>query len=96
MSLLTRLTVPLEGEEKIPSHQFVAVIKEFERGAPGVNANSIAAAFNLSASEKSALIAWYSSQFATGAVSRELLHDALLLGESELYTISQVESRLGL
>jgi len=104
MSLLTRLVDPQEGEQKIPIHQFMAATAEFVRGAPGVNADSIAAAFNLSASEKSALTTWYINHVQTKNVNREEIHDVLLLGESikldasgeHMYSMQQVMNRLGL
>ena len=96
VSLLSRLIDPQEGEEKISIHQFMAAITEYDRGAPGVTPNSIQAAFNLSAAEKQQLIDWYTDQWATGNVDRDLTHDALLLGEGKQYTFAQVMARLGL
>jgi hypothetical protein len=98
MSLLTRLIDPDEqaGEEKIPIHQFTAAIAEYARGAPGVTVAALVAAFDLSASEEAALVAWYTAEIATGNLSRELVHDALLLGEGGQYTINQVKTRLNL
>lgn len=103
MSLLTRLVDPQEGEQKIPVHQFMAGIAEFARGAPGVTANSLAQAFNLDAGELAALTAWYTSEILTGNLSREEVHDALLLGEADrldgggkMYPLQAVMNRLNL
>lgn len=98
MSLLTRLTVPLEGEEKIPAHQFVAAIYEFKRGAPGVNAARIQQEFNLSAQELAELTAWYTANIApsTPPIPRDLLHDILLLVEKGHYSVDQARVRLNI
>jgi hypothetical protein len=96
MSLLSRLVDPQEGEDRIPVHSFMAAVAEFKRGAPGVNAASIAASFNLSAGETTALTTWYTTFVATDLVSRELVHDVLMLGADGKYTVAQVQNRLGL
>lgn len=98
MSLLTRLIDPDEeaGEEKIPVHQFMAAITEYARGAPGVTVSAIVTAFNLSPAEEAALTAWYIAEIQTGNLSREVVHDALLLGEGKQYTLNQVKNRLNL
>lgn len=96
MSLLTRLTVPLEGEEKIAVHQFTAAISEFKDGH--VTANQVFNFFNMTASEQSALTAWYTANIQNGVLEIEEVHRVLLLGEGEppAYSANTVKSRLNL
>lgn len=94
MSLLTRLVAPLPGEIKLPVHQFMAACAELRRGAPGVTQNSIATTFNLSASEQTQL-ANFASQMGSNTITRELVHDVLLLGEAGIYTVQNCANRLG-
>lgn len=98
VSLLTRLIDPDEeaGEEKIAVHQFMAAVTEFARGAPGVTLASISTAFDLSGAEQTQLATWYTNEIATGNLSREVVHDALLLGEGGQYTKAMVMARLNL
>lgn len=96
MSLLTRLVAPLPGEVKLPVHQFMAAIVEFKRNAPGVSLASISAGFQLSIAEQNQLQTWYTTQVGNGNVPRELVHDVLMLGEIGLYSLAQVQNRLGL
>lgn len=96
MSLLTRLVDPQPGEEKIAVHQFLAAIAEFTRGAPGVTVQRFVEEFNLNAAEEAQLVAWYTTEVATGNLTRERIHDVLLLGEVGIYSVSQVMSRLNL
>jgi len=95
LTLLSRLVAPVGSEDKLPVHQFMAAIAEFRRGAPGVTANSIAAAFDLDSSELTALTNWYVGQVLNNNVNREEVHDVLLLGEGGQYTLTQVRNRLG-
>lgn len=97
MTLLTRLIAPQSGEEKLPVHQFIAALAELQRNAPGVTLGAIATAFNLSQDEQTQL-----SEFVTYvssgnvAVTRQVIHDVLLLGEGRQYDLAQVRARLGL
>lgn len=94
MTLLTRLIAPVGEEEKLPVHQFMAALSEYKRGAPGVNLASIAAAFNLSAQEQTALQTFLTN-LNTDAINRDLVHDVLLLGEAGIYSVAGVQNRLG-
>lgn len=98
MTLLTRLIAPLAGEAKLPAHQFMAALAELKRGAPGVTQAAIATAFNLSAAEQTSL-ATFVSNMQSGVppfpLSREQIHDVLMLGEMGIYTVAQAKSRLG-
>lgn len=97
MTLLTRLIAPLEGEEKIPVHQFLAALAELVRGAPGVTTPALASAFNLSPTEQTSLLDFVTEmQAANIALQRQKIHDVLLLGEGGQYTVNQVMVRLGL
>lgn len=94
MSLLTRLTQPQAGEERLPVHEFMASLAEFKRGAPGVNATSIGDAFGLSQAERNQLNNFISNLNAN-TIDRALIHDVLLLGVGKFYTVNQCASRLG-
>ena len=96
MSLLTRLTFPLSGEEKIPVHQFVALVSELLRGAPGVDIQTLSASLALSVEEKAEFTAWYVDEYAPGVVGSSEVHDVLMLAESGIYTLSEARSRLGM
>jgi hypothetical protein len=93
MSLLSRLVAPAEGEEKLPSHQFMAVLAEYKRGAPGVTLAAIATEFSLSAGEQSDL-AFMASLYVADQITREQIHDALLLGEYGIYDTTAVQARI--
>ncbi len=103
MSLITRLVHPSSTEVKLPVHQFMAALAEYKRGAPGIDLDAIAAAFNLSAAEKNQL-----QNFLTNLdgdiIDRHLIHDVLMMGESpkqdgsgdHYYSVANVKSRLGI
>jgi len=92
MSLLTRLVAPLEDEEKLPVHQFMAALAEYKRGA--VTGAQLATAFDLTPEEATALQNFLSN-LDSDTINRALIHDVLMLGEYGLYTLNQVKSRLG-
>lgn len=99
MSLLTRLVQPAVVELKLPVHQFMAGCSEYRRGAPGVTIQVLATAFGLSASEQTALINFLAQAGWTSnppTLTRELVHDVLMLGEDGYYTVAQCQNRLGL
>jgi hypothetical protein len=89
MTLLDRLLGPPEPEDKIPVHQWMAGVAEFERGH--VTAQQFFTAFELTASEKVEATNWFQS----GNTVREEVHDALLLGEAGYYSKQTVKDRLG-
>lgn len=93
MSLLTRLVDPADGEIKLPVHQFMAALAELKRGAPGVTVTTVGDAFNLDAGERTELETIVSNNYVDG-ISRELIHDVLMLGEANLYTLQQCSDRL--
>jgi hypothetical protein len=93
MSLLTRLIDPLEGEEKLPVHQFMAALAEYKRGA--VTGAQVVSAFNLSGSEATALQEFLTN-LDSDAINRAMIHDILMLGEDGQYPIATVRTRLGL
>lgn len=93
MSLLSRLVAPALDEEKLPVHSFMAAVAELKRGAPGVTVSSIAVAFGLSAAEEDELESFLTNLYVDG-ISRELIHDVLLLGEEDKYTLQQCSDRL--
>lgn len=91
MGLLQRL---LGTEEpKLAVHQFMAGLAEFKRGA--VTKQNIIDAFGLSVDESNQLQTFLDN-IDTDVISRDLIHDVLLLGETGKYTENQVKSRLGL
>jgi hypothetical protein len=95
VSLWTRLTDPQPGEAKIPNHQFMAGIAEFERGA--VNQAQFATAFDLDAGEEAQLVTWYTGVYLVDPdIDRQVLHDVLLLAEGGQYTNAQAKTRLGM
>jgi hypothetical protein len=91
MSLLSRLVEPAEGEEKIPSHQFMAALAEYKRGA--VTGAQVASAFNLSPTETTQLQGWLDN-LDDDTINRQIVHDVLMLAEYGLYTQTQVATRL--
>ena len=93
MSLLTRLIYPLDGETKLPVHQFMAGLAEYKRGA--ITGPQLATAFSLSETEEIQLQNFLTN-LDTDAINREILHDVLMLGEGKYYTIAQVQTRLGI
>lgn len=93
MSLLTRLVDPQPGETKIAVHAFMAAVSELKRGAPGVTITTVGDAFNLSVQERTDLAVVVGNNFTDG-ISRELIHDVLILGEENLYTLAQCQARL--
>lgn len=92
MSLLTRLVSPLEGEEKIPVHAFMASLAEYGRG--GVTKTQIVNAFSLSGTEQVSLQI-FMDNLGSNSIDRSMIHDVLLLGEGGYYTTTQVKNRLG-
>lgn len=95
MGLLSRLTVPAAGEVKIPVHSFMAALAELKRDAPGVDIARIAAfgEFDLDAGEQATLQTFVDNIFGD-VISREQVHDVLLLGESGFYTVQECSDRL--
>jgi hypothetical protein len=90
MALLDRV---LGTEEpKIPIHQFMAALAEYKRGE--VTKQNVVDSFSLSAGESTALQTWLDS-LDIDAINRAMIHDVLLLGETGLYSKTQVQSRLG-
>lgn len=94
MSLLTRLTVPLDGEVKLPVHQVMAILAEYKRGAPGVTLAVIATAFGIAAGQEQTDLATLANLFATDVITREMIHDVLMLGESAVYSTQNCLDRI--
>lgn len=93
MSLITRLVAPAPGEIKLPVHQFMAAIAELQRGAPNLTIADVATAFGLSPSEQVELNGVVTNLYVNG-ISRDLVHDALMLGEVNIYSLAQTQNRL--
>lgn len=91
MALLDRL-LNLE-DPKIPTHQFMAALAEYKRGA--IAKQNVVDAFDLSIDEATALQAWLDN-LDSDTVNRAMIHDILLLGEVGLYSKAQVQSRLSI
>lgn len=94
MSLLTRLLDPLEEEERIPYHEFVAGIREFQRGE--VTQQQFFTFYGLSPAEETALQAWYVAQIVSGNLTTEEVEDILRLRGSGAYSVATATARLGL
>lgn len=95
MSLLTRLTVPLAGETKLPVHYFMAALAEYKRGAAGVTLDAIGDGFGLDATERSHLQEFLTN-LDTDVIDRSKIHDVLLLGEGLFYAKNKCKTELGL
>ena len=93
MTLLTRLVAPEPGEIKLPSHQFMAALAEYKRGVPGATLASISTVFELTAGEQADLD-FLASLFIGDVISREILHDVLLLGEVGIYSVQACQDRI--
>lgn len=93
MSLLTRLVNPAEDEAKIPVHQFMGVLAEYKRGAPGVTLSAINSAFSLAGQEQTDL-AFVANLFVSDVITREMIHDVLMLGEYGIYTTQTCQDRI--
>ena len=89
MSVIDRLY----GDEdpKIPIHTFMAVLAEVKRGK--VTQAQAKVALSLTDSEATAIAAWF-TRMSGDLLSREELHDILILGEAKIYTKQQVINRL--
>ena len=92
MGVLTRLVGPLEGETKLPVHQFMAALAEYKRGA--ITGAQVAEAFVLDSDEENDLQTFLDGM--DGTLTREKVHDVLMLGERKLYTLAKVQTELGL
>ena len=97
MSLVTRLVSPdhVAGEVKLPVHQFTMAIAEYMRGV--LLGSELVAMFNLSAGEITTLQQWQTVLDASSdppAAWRSQLEDIFGLGESDHYSMAQVEARL--
>lgn len=90
MGLLTRLVNPPD-EQGISSHLFMAALAEFKRGA--VTLTQVGDFFNLSAQERTEL-ANFSTQMLGDVITREQVHDVLMLGRSGAYNESTCSTRL--
>jgi hypothetical protein len=97
MSLLTRLVAPLEGEIKLPVHQFTAAIAEYKRSATTMTGADLVSKFDLTGGEITTLQQWQtiidSSPESPSAI-RGQLEDVFILGERGQYSMVEVESRL--
>ena len=95
MSLLTRLVAPLEGEIKLPVHQFTMGIAEYMRGE--LLGADLVSKFGLDAAETTTLQQWQTVLDASpdpAAAWRGQLEDIFGLGETGHYSMAEVEARL--
>jgi hypothetical protein len=90
MSLLTRLVAPLEGEIKLPVHQFMAEMAELQRGE--IVKQKIVDDFLLTAAEELNLDAFIAEMGVS--FDRNEFHDVMMMGERGLYTPAEVQFRL--
>lgn len=94
MSLITRLTVPLDGESKIAAHQFMALVAEYQRGVFGVDKAFIASTFGITSPGELAELDDIITEVVNRRTNRDLLHDVLLVGEAGIYNTQKVENRI--
>ena len=95
MSLVTRLVSPLEGEVKLPVHQFTMAIAEYKRGE--LLGADLVSKFGLDTAETTTLQQWQTVIDASGdpaAGWRSVLEDIFGLGEMDYYSMVEVEARL--
>ena len=71
-------------DPKLPVHQFMAALAEYKRGE--VTGVQVATAFDLSAGEATNLQEFLDNLDAD-TISRDVIHDVLLLAEGGYYTI---------
>lgn len=90
MSLLTRLVNPPD-EQGISAHLFMAALAEMKRGA--INLTQVGDTFGLSTQERIEL-ATFASQVLGDIITREQVHDVLMLGRAGLYSESFCSTRL--
>ena len=93
MSLLTRLVSPLEGEIKLPVHQFMAELAELQRGE--ILVTKMYTDFDLDAAEQTQLDNFI-TEMTGGAFNREEFHDVMMMAEVGFYTPAEVLTRLGI
>lgn len=93
MSLLTRLVAPLAGEEKLPVHQFLAALAEIRRGQ--ITRAQLISGFAVSVAQEAQLDTFI-ARMASDTLTREEVHDVLLLAENGFRTPAQVMTRLGI
>tara|TARA_R110002153_G_scaffold54447_8_gene151695 strand:- start:4495 stop:5706 length:1212 start_codon:yes stop_codon:yes gene_type:complete len=94
MGLLTRLTIPLEGEEKIATHQFMALVAEYQRGVVNVDRDFIATTFDIVEASELVELDSILTEIVSKRTNRELLHDVLLIGEDGAYDTTKVSNRI--
>ena len=95
MGLVTRLVSPLEGEAKLPVHQFTAGIAEYKRGA--LLGSELVSKFGIVGDEITTLQQWQTVIDASGepaAAWRSQLEDLFCMGETGYYSLVEVQSRL--
>lgn len=91
MSLLTRLVAPLDGETKLPVHQFTAELAEVWRGE--ITKAKMVADFNLTPEEETTLDAMIAA-IGANTFTRQEFHDVMMMGESGFYTPAEITTRL--
>ena len=97
MSLVSRLVDPdkVSGEVKLPVHQFTMAIAEYMRGE--LTGANLVSKFNLDAGETATLQQWQTVLDASSdpaAGWRSILEDIFGLGETNYYSMTEVEARL--
>lgn len=95
MGLVTRLVSPLEGEAKLPVHQFTMAIAEYKRGV--LSGAELVSKFGLLGAEVTTLQQWQTVIDASGEPAagwRSQLEDIFGLGELDYYTLAEVQGRL--
>jgi subtilase family serine protease len=80
-------------DDPISSHDIMAALAEYERGF--LTKAQIATAFELT-SEQQDQLQEFLDNIDSSTITRQLVHDVLMLGEAGFYTKANVKNRLGL
>ena len=101
MSLIHRLigrnatdeTLPFT-EERLPIHGAMALFGEISRGY--ISFAEATSRFGLTEDEKTELQGWMTAWSASATFDMSELKDVLMLGETGLYSVAEIQARLGL
>lgn len=95
MGVVTKLTKPLPGEEKVSVHDFQAACGEYFRKAPNFDLQKILGAFGFDQRDIE-ILQKFLDNLDQGKITSAEVHDVLLLGESGIYSPEECMDRLQL
>jgi len=81
-------------EERLPIHGAMALFGEISRGY--ITLAEAATRFGLTADEVTELQGWMTAWAVSGTFDMGELKDVLMLGETGLYSVAEIQTRLGL